>query len=151
MYISKSSIFCDAIQPGISSPTFRRNVLPYHQSWMVRHGRYQEEAGDGKLDLLFNPAKTEAVLSSETSVNFQTIQSHTPEYSTLHNHRYENIKVCWRFGGTCLLPAWRWFLAWLIIWLWRWRRHISPKRRLSFNGIHSVISKKIEVYKLFVN
>jgi hypothetical protein len=29
-----------------------------------------------------------------------------------------------------------WFLAWLILRLWRWRRHDSPKRWLTFNGLH---------------
>jgi hypothetical protein len=29
-----------------------------------------------------------------------------------------------------------WFLAWFILQLWRWRRHVSPNRRLAFNGLH---------------
>jgi hypothetical protein len=39
-----------------------------------------------------------------------------------------------------------WFLAWLILGPWRWRRHVSPKRRLTFDGIHDVISHKIELF-----
>jgi hypothetical protein len=35
-----------------------------------------------------------------------------------------------------------WFLAWLIIRLWRWRWHVPPKHRWTFNGLHSVISQK---------
>jgi hypothetical protein len=35
----------------------------------------------------------EVICSSEKSVDFQrTTQRHAPEASTLHNHRYENLK-----------------------------------------------------------
>jgi uncharacterized membrane protein YjgN (DUF898 family) len=36
------------------------------------------------------------------------------------------------------------FLVWLILRSWRWRRHVSPKRQLTFNGFHGVISHKTE-------
>jgi hypothetical protein len=36
-----------------------------------------------------------------------------------------------------------WFLALFIFWPCRWRRHILPKRRLTFNGLHGVISQKV--------
>jgi hypothetical protein len=29
---------------------------------------------------------------------------------------------------------------------WRWRRHIPPKRRLTFNGLHGIVSQKIELF-----
>jgi hypothetical protein len=32
--------------------------------------------------------------------------------------------------------------TWLIFWSWRWRRHVSSKRWLTFNGLHGVISQK---------
>jgi hypothetical protein len=40
----------------------------------------------------------------------------------------------------------RWFLARLILRPWRWRRHVLPKRRLTFNGLHGVISQKIRFF-----
>jgi hypothetical protein len=40
----------------------------------------------------------------------------------------------------------RWFLPWLILGLWRWRRHFPPKRLLTFSGLHGVISYKIELF-----
>jgi hypothetical protein len=43
-----------------------------------------------------------------------------------------------------LLPASSWFLAWLILRPWRWRRYVRPKRRLTFNGLHGVISQQTE-------
>jgi hypothetical protein len=40
----------------------------------------------------------------------------------------------------------RCFLVWLILRLWRWRWSVPPKRRLSFNGLHEVISQKIVLF-----
>jgi hypothetical protein len=42
----------------------------------------------------------------------------------------------------CLLPASCWFIAWLIFRPRRWRRNFPGKRRLTFNGLHGVISQK---------
>jgi hypothetical protein len=44
----------------------------------------------------------------------------------------------------------RLFLARLILLSWRWRRHVPPKRWLTFNGLHGVISQKIELLILHV-
>jgi hypothetical protein len=41
----------------------------------------------------------------------------------------------------------RWFLARLIL-PWRWSRYVPPKRRLTMNGLHGVISQKIELFKM---
>jgi hypothetical protein len=46
----------------------------------------------------------------------------------------------------CLPPAWCSFLAWLILRPWKWRRHVPQKRQLTFNGLHGVISQKIEFF-----
>jgi hypothetical protein len=40
----------------------------------------------------------------------------------------------------------RWFLAHLIFPHWRWRRYVPPKRWLTFNGLHSVISQKMVLF-----
>jgi hypothetical protein len=58
------------------------------------------------------------------------------------------LKVNRRFGGTCrlqqsFLPSSLWFLAWFILQSWRWRRHVPPKRLLTFNGLHAVVSQQI--------
>jgi hypothetical protein len=37
-------------------------------------------------------------------------------------------------------------LAWIILRPWRWRRHVPPKRRLTFNGLHGVMSQKIGLF-----
>jgi hypothetical protein len=34
----------------------------------------------------------------------------------------------------------------LLLWLWRWRRHVPPKRRLTFNGLHGIIAEYRTVY-----
>jgi hypothetical protein len=74
------------------------------------------------------------------------------------------LEVNRRLGGTCRFHLqgriisqgrnqseswWQapyWFLAWLFIWSWRWRLHVAPKRSLTFNGLHGVISQKIELF-----
>jgi hypothetical protein len=40
----------------------------------------------------------------------------------------------------------RWFLARLILRPWRWERYVPPKRLLTFNGLHGVISQKIVLF-----
>jgi hypothetical protein len=35
-------------------------------------------------------------------------------------------------------------IAWLILRHWWWRRHVPPKRRLTFNGLQGVISQTME-------
>jgi hypothetical protein len=85
--------------------------------------------------------------------------------STFWKSRCTLFKVNRRFGGTCLLhlhcarrnqrrnlqernklllPAPCGFLALLIFRPLRLRRHVPPKRRLSFNGLHGVMSKKLK-------
>jgi hypothetical protein len=39
------------------------------------------------------------------------------------------------------------FLAWLVLRPSRWRRHVSPKHRLTINGLYGVISQKMEVFR----
>jgi hypothetical protein len=65
------------------------------------------------------------------------------------------LKVNWRFEGTCpplssasstAVVVTCWCLAWLILWLRRWRWRFPPKRRLTFNGLHGVIPQKIRLF-----
>jgi hypothetical protein len=74
------------------------------------------------------------------------------------------LKFDRRFGGTYLhLHGWRirkvrnqyevgrkqsWFFPWLTLQSWRWRRNFVPKRRLTFIGLHGVISQKTELFLL---
>jgi hypothetical protein len=47
-----------------------------------------------------------------------------------------------KFSSCCFkLP-----LAWFIFRPWRGRRHVPPKRRLTFNGLHGYISQKTEFF-----
>jgi hypothetical protein len=59
-----------------------------------------------------------------------------------------NISVFWvikpyRRSQGSLLSASCWFLVWLIIWPWNWRRYFTPKRQLIFNGAYGVISQNV--------
>jgi hypothetical protein len=42
----------------------------------------------------------------------------------------------------CLLPASCWLVACLMLRPRRWRGHVPPKRRLTSNGLHGVISRR---------
>jgi hypothetical protein len=48
-------------------------------------------------------------------------------------------------GSACHLLS-RWFLARLTLRPCKWRRHVPPKRRLTYNGLHGVISQKMELF-----
>jgi hypothetical protein len=50
-------------------------------------------------------------------------------------------------SSTCHLLS-RWFLARIIVRPWRRRRYVPPKRRLTPNGLHGIISQKIILFKL---
>jgi hypothetical protein len=60
----------------------------------------------------------------------------------LHGRRISQAKK----GGGGLLPASSWFLACLIRLSWRWKRHVSPKHMLNFNGLHSVIWRLVSPF-----
>jgi hypothetical protein len=65
------------------------------------------------------------------------------------------LTVNQRFRGTSnlhfegrrisLQPSSCCFLAWLILWHSRWRRHVAPKRLFTFNELHGFISHKTEL------
>jgi hypothetical protein len=46
-----------------------------------------------------------------------------------------------------LLPASPKFLDWLILRPWKWREYVAPKCWLTFNGLHGVISRKLNSSK----
>jgi hypothetical protein len=46
----------------------------------------------------------------------------------------------------CLLPASCWFPTWLSLQPCGWRWHVTPKSWLTFNGLHTVISQKTELF-----
>jgi hypothetical protein len=72
------------------------------------------------------------------------------------------LKVNGHFGGTCQphiqgrrinltkieneACSKQSITAWLILRPWRWRRHIPLKRRLTFIGLHGLISQKTELF-----
>jgi hypothetical protein len=57
------------------------------------------------------------------------------------------LKVNLRFGGTYRLQLATSFHAGFLLSLffrpWSWRRHVPPKRLLTLNGLHGVMSQKI--------
>jgi hypothetical protein len=85
----------NAVQSVESQPTFRRNILP---PFSGSKNKQAELCLPPAYTLVscsayFSTMKMEAICSSETSVDFQrTTRRHTPEDSTLHYHRCENLK-----------------------------------------------------------
>jgi hypothetical protein len=58
------------------------------------------------------------------------------------------IAVFWHIASifrACHQLSW-WILARLILWPWRWRRYVPPKRQLTFSRLHNVISQKIVLF-----
>jgi hypothetical protein len=63
----------------------------------------------------------------------ETKRRHIPENSNNHNQHHKNLKpyMSYRIWGSHRG--------------WRWRRLASPKRRLTFNGLHGVVSQRREL------
>jgi hypothetical protein len=54
--------------------------------------------------------------------------------------------ILWDITPPACHPLSRWFLAQLIFRPWRWRRYVPPKRRLTLNRLHGVISQKMVLF-----
>jgi hypothetical protein len=67
------------------------------------------------------------------------------------NWERNQLECRWQANWCACYLLSRWFLDRLILWPWRRRRHISPKRRLAFDGLHGAtrISRKTVLYKNF--
>jgi hypothetical protein len=56
----------------------------------------------------------------------------------------KNFKICFILGSSAS------FISWHILRPYRWKRHVHPKRRLNFNGLHGVISQKIGIFRRYL-
>jgi hypothetical protein len=67
-------------------------------------------------------------------------------FSRMSNFYLYCFEICFMLRDLRFSQRWlwrlRWFLARLSLRLWRWRRYVPPKRRLTFNRLDGVISKK---------
>jgi hypothetical protein len=59
-----------------------------------------------------------------------------------HTSGYEEFWYTTPYRTLCLLPG----SCRYILRSWRWRWHVSPKLRLTSNGLHDVISQKTEMF-----
>jgi hypothetical protein len=57
----------------------------------------------------------------------------------------------WRSKRSKLQPASCWFLDWITLELWIWRRYVRPKSLLTFIGLHGVIFQKTEHIRYGLN
>jgi hypothetical protein len=81
------------------------------------------------------------------SISFLVHSLLPSKYPTLHSLSHWQHVAYVGFGSACH-PLSRWFIAWLILRPWRWKRNVSLKRRLNFNGLHGVIAQKIELFSM---
>jgi hypothetical protein len=112
----------------------------------------------GRRTAMYNNMKRLSTLQLADNSSKQTV-------STVFWYEYitpcSSLKVNWCFEGTCRFRLQgrrisqagfacylllRWFHTCLILRPWRWRPHVSPKRRFNFSGLHGVISQKIELF-----
>jgi hypothetical protein len=56
----------------------------------------------------------------------------------------------WRVSKLCLLHSSCWFLDWLTLQPWSWRRYVHPKRQLTFKRLHSITSQKTDLLILML-
>jgi hypothetical protein len=80
-----------------------------------------------------------AILLPSTSLTIHLLFYNLAPPSSGYQHEAGSKRLC-------LTLASCWFLAWIILRPRRRRRHIPPKRRLTFNGLHGVISMKTEFF-----
>jgi hypothetical protein len=67
-----------------------------------------------------------------------------PQRKQMRNYSFIYKPDIFARGLLCLLSASCWFLAWFTFQPWRWW-HISPKRRLTFEGLHGIIFHTIKL------
>jgi hypothetical protein len=54
-------------------------------------------------------------------------------------------KLAWKHPLLAICFHAGFFLS-LLFWPWKWRRYVPPKRRLTFKGLHSVISQNMVLF-----
>jgi hypothetical protein len=63
------------------------------------------------------------------------------------------LKVNWSFRGmyyrVCLLSTSWWSIAWLTLWLWRWRSYVPLKHQLTFIRLNGIRLQKTELLIIF--
>jgi hypothetical protein len=89
------------------------------------------------------------------NVGFEVLKAIVMKSSVLCNiTQYRPQKMYRHFGGTCRLRLQLAICFMLVSCLaiirhWRWKRHVPPKNRLIFNGLHGIISQKIKLFRKF--
>jgi hypothetical protein len=166
MYLHK--LFMNTLFPlGINAPAFMVKIiyvrLPfillsriYTRLILIR--RLNQEWWNGKQENTCRVLVQKSQVKTEL-IGFDILTEVVMKSYIWDTTPWSPLKVNRRFGGTCwfLLQGWRiiqarnlrqasskqshcWFFAWIILWPWRRRRHVSPKRQLTFNGLRGVIS-----------
>jgi hypothetical protein len=82
----------------------------------------------------------------------EVVYVRTPRnWLTLFNFPSFSYRI-WHFGSRflCLSPVFTLVSCLTYLPPCKWMQHVSPKRPLTFNGLHGVMSQKIEIFKCFL-
>jgi hypothetical protein len=122
------------------------------------HGKTTENSMELETCIRKNKRKREALGREYWS---RIWDLHSNGYEVISSGIYRHV-VRWKWTDVSeehvtsifskvLIATSRLFLAFLILRPWKWRLHVSPKSRLTFNGLHGVISQKIELFRIIWN
>jgi hypothetical protein len=120
--VMKSSIFWDITLYSLLKVNWRHGVISQKMKFFITtkydvHGVTYQKI---ELCITTNVRTSNHVLCSLTQAIHRYVQW------------FEKLQLC-------LPPVSCWFLAWLILWPGRWRWHVPPKRRLTFNRLYGVM------------
>jgi hypothetical protein len=114
------------------SPFLLRGICHYHKSsW--------EEGVKTMIKLKILSLRYNTVKSVDIQPTFRRIMS--PPSSGLKNKPSRQIwgGYSWIRSTSSACYVSSWFLVWFILRTWRWKRHVPPKRWLTFNGMDGII------------
>jgi hypothetical protein len=92
-----------------------------------------------KKEVILTPEMLWILIRFQTMNNDQNVGFEVLTAVVMKSSTFWDIMSCSQLICYLLSP---WFLARLILRPWRYRRYVPPKRRLTFSGLHDVMSQK---------
>jgi hypothetical protein len=123
-------------------------------SWKRNEGSNEENVGllEERYSLGEEKVRSRWRQSLKRNVGFEALSAVIMKSSVFWDITpYSPLKANRRFGGTCRLQLQGQGISQARnqresrLRPWRWKRHILPKHRLTFHGLHCVISQTIEL------
>jgi hypothetical protein len=135
---------------GREGKTLRPYALDRGHLWPLLSGRiYSQIKEFPEINIWASEVLTAVVMKSSI---FYDITPCSPlkvnrRFGRTYRLNLQCRRISRAFHLACHLLS-RWFLARLILRSWRWKPYAPPKRRLSSNGLHGVISQKTEHFNI---